>query len=131
MNTAGTRNIGGAGTSVYSQIAAGYTRARNTGYTVPNNYDLYVTNIAFSCGDKTTGKAVRFTTRAKYDNIAGTVLNFFMPYHEVMLQDASYNKELTIPTKLPENTDIKVSAISDTAGAVCASALRGFLVNNS
>lgn len=117
-------------TPVYAQIEAGYTRARNIFYTVPAGKALYITSIAFSSALSTAVKAVRFTTRATYDNISELVLTaglFFMSYHEVVLLNGSYTKELEIPTKFSAGVDLKVSAKSDSAGAVCGCYLRGWL----
>ena len=117
-------------TPVYSYIAAGYTCARNACWTVPAGKTLYITQIAFS---ENGGKWVRFTTRATYDNAIGAALTpgkFFMPYSEVILLNASYTRELIMPTKLPEKTDIKVSVISDAAGAMVSSMLSGWLEDN-
>jgi hypothetical protein len=131
VGTIEIRNI--ANTPVYSYISPGYTRARNTCWTVPANKTLYITQIAFSVGDKTGGKAVRFTTRATYDNARAAALpagQFFMPYSEVILNNTAYTRELIVPTKLPEKTDLKVSVLSDAAGAVCTSLLSGWLEVN-
>lgn len=120
------RSVGGVTT--YSYIQAGYTRARNVIYTVPDGKTLYVTTIAFSCTD--AAKGVRFTTRATYDNVTGQVLTpgiFFIAYNEVVLQNNSYVRELTMPTRLPEHTDIKVSVISTQAGAIGTCSLAGWL----
>jgi hypothetical protein len=127
MNTAGSRVVDAAGTSVYSIMATGYTRARNIQYTIPAGKKLHINSIGFSCGDKTTGKSVRFTTRARYDNLTGTSTTFFVAYHEKMLQDAAYDKYLVPDTVFPEMVDLKVSVISDTAGAICTCDLRGYL----
>jgi len=114
--------------TVYSYIQTGYTRARNSAYTVPAGKTLYVTQIAFAA---TGGKAVRFTTRATYDNARKAALTpgiFFMGYSEVMLIDSAYTRELIIPTKLPEKTDIKVSVISLSGNSgECTSLLSGWL----
>jgi len=118
-------------TTVYSRIAAGYTRARNSVWTVPAGKTLYVTSIAFSCAYKTTGKTVRFTTHATWDDARKAALTrgvMFIPYSEVMMVDNTYTKLLEIPTRLPENTDIKVSVIGE-ADAQCTSHLRGWIEN--
>ncbi len=124
------RMIGGAAT-VYSRISPNFTRARNDCWTVPAGKTLYVTSLAFSSGSAAGNKNVLFTTRATYDDTCGCVLTpgtFFMAYHEIQSQDNSFVREIEIPTRLPATVDIKVSAVSDSAGAMCSSVLRGFLV---
>lgn len=128
------RMIGGAAT-VYSQIATGYTRARNQTWTVPAGKTLYVTSIVFSTGSPTGQKNVLFTTRANYDDSNGRILTpvntFFMPFHEVLCQDNNFYRQLEEPTKLPATVSLRVNALSDSAGALCASVLRGFLVTGT
>jgi hypothetical protein len=126
------RAVGGAVT--YSQIAVGQTRARNITYTVPAAKILYISSIVLSTGASAASKAVTFTTRATYDDaLGGRVLpaNFFMPYTEVQLQDNSFYRALETPTRFPTGVDIKVDSVSDSAGAVCSCALRGFLLNTN
>jgi hypothetical protein len=116
------------GAITYNTIAAGYTRARNNCYNVPLGKTLFVTSIGFSCAQNSTG--MRFTTRATYDNVSGLLLStgLMMPYHEVIVTNGSFTKELEIPTKLPEKTDIKVSIMgTGTSGGIAFSNLRGWL----
>ena len=115
-------------TPIFSYISVGYNRARSICYTVPLGYTLYISSISFSCGYKTAGKTVRFTTQATYDPIRGVALgpNFFMPYTEILLIDDVYAKTLEVPTRFPAGTDIKVSIIGETL-AICTVSLRGWL----
>ena len=122
-----TLRAAGGGT-VYSYILAGYTRARNIVYTVPEGYDLYITSIMWSCADATKG--VRFINQANYDNIPGVPRSFFLPYHEATLYNNAFYRPLEIPTYFPEHTDIKVSVISTQAGAIADVVLRGWLEDN-
>jgi len=119
---------GAGGGTVYSYILAGYTRARNIVYTVPEGKDLYITSIMWSCAD--AAKGVRFINQANYDNIPGVPRSFFLPYHETTLYNAAFYRELEMPTFLPEHTDLKVSVISTQAGAMADVALRGWLEEN-
>lgn len=115
-------------TPIYSQIAVGQTRARNATYTVPAGKVLYITS--FSAGGISTAinKYVRFFFRATYDDKIDALLTagvFFMPYIEIMLQDAFVTREFECPLKFPAGTDIKVNAMSDGTSAVqCA--IRGW-----
>lgn len=113
----------------YSQIVQGYTRCRCCIWTVPQGKKLYVTSLVFSTGSGAGGRDVRITTRATYDDRAGTVLTagtFFMPYHEISLEDAAFYRELEIPTVFPDRVDIKVSGVAS-ADAICTCVLRGFV----
>lgn len=113
----------------YTQIAQGYTRARNSVWTLPKGKKLYVTSLAFSSGSGAGGRDSRFTTRATYDDKAGTVLTagtFFMPYHEILLEDSAFIRELEIPTVLPAYVDLKVSCMAS-ADVLATSVLRGFV----
>lgn len=117
------RGVGGG--TVYSYILAGYTRARNIVYTVPEGKTLYITSIMWSCADATKG--VRFINKANYDNVSGAPRSFFLPYHEVTLYNTAFYRPLEVPTVLLEHTDLKVSVISTQAGAMADVVLRGWL----
>lgn len=122
----GTVTLKNTGASVtYSQIVAGFTRARNITYTVPYGKVLYVTSIMMSVYGATKG--VRFTTRATYDSTAGAIRDFFLPYTEVIMGNGAFWRELEIPTKLPATVRLKVSGVADAAGAVCGCSLRGWM----
>jgi hypothetical protein len=117
-----------SGGQTYGYISATKTRMRQCIWTVPAGKTLYITQIAFSCSDQAASKYVRFTTRANYDNLSGTVLprGLFSPYNEVTLNNTGYFRELNPPTKLPATVDLKVAAISNSAAAgTCA--LRGWI----
>jgi hypothetical protein len=132
--TAGTANAAvgnltiASGGQTYGYISATKTRMRQCVWTVPLGKTLYVTQIAFSCSDQAAGKFVRFTTRANYDDKSGVVLQrgLFMPFNEVTLNNTSMNRDLNPPTKLPATTDLKVSAISNSAAAGTCT-LRGWI----
>jgi len=114
---------------VYSRIIAGLTRARNSIYTVPVNKTLYIAQISYSAGSSSGGVHCRFTLKAAYDDLTGTLLDFFYPYHEQGVTDAPHNENLVLPLKFISGTDIKVSVQGDAtnANAVCTSAYRGWL----
>lgn len=117
-----------AGGTTYGYISAGRTRMRQCIWTVPIGKTLYITQIAFSCGDQAASKYARFTTKANYDNLAGVVLprGLFLPYNEVVLNNTAYYRELNPPTKLPATVDLKVSCLANSA-AVGTCALRGWI----
>jgi len=117
------------GALTYSYITLGYTRARNSVYTVPAGKTLYVTS--FSCSFATSGNANKEYGRIyKRVNIepatkfrTGTL---FYPYTEVNIQNNTVQIIIDCPTKLPAKTDIKVSSVATASGAV-TSVLRGWI----
>jgi hypothetical protein len=115
--------------TIYSYITAGFTRARNSVYTVPAGKTLYVTQFSASYG--TSGNAnkeyARIYTRANREGATGfSTGNIFYPYTEVMAQNNTVVSNIDCPTKLPAMTDIKVSAVATASGAV-STVLRGWL----
>ena len=120
-----------AGTTTCGYIVAGYTRQRQCVYTVPTGKTLYVTSLVFSSAALAAGHFGKFTTRATFDDKSGVDLgpNFFMPFHEVLLQDMSFERDLEIPTKLGGGIDLKVTCLGDASnsGLIVSCALRGFL----
>jgi hypothetical protein len=120
-----------SGGQTYGYISATKTRMRQCVWTVPAGKTLYITNIAFSCGQQAASKYVRFTTRANYDDKSNAVLQrgLFMPFNEIVLNNTAFSRELSPPTRLPATTDLKVSAIAD-ATAVGTCTLRGWVETN-
>jgi hypothetical protein len=112
-------------TPVYSMIAQGYTRARNSNYKVPYGKTLYVDGGWVSVYGATKG--VRFTMRATYDEGAGAIRTFYLPFGEVGCANGGVPFKFSVPRKFPAGVRIKVSAIADAAGAVCMSELGGWL----
>ena len=91
------RPLGGGTT--YGQIAQGATRSRDCRWTVPTGRSIDISSITLSTGSPAGGKNVLFTTRATYDSDDGAVLpaNCFMPYSEILLQDAAFRRPLDRP----------------------------------
>lgn len=117
-----------SGAVTYGYISAGRTRMRQCTWTVPFGKTLYITQIAFSCADQAASKYARFTTKANYDNLSGTILQrgLWSPYNEVVLNNTAYMRELNPPTKLPATVDLKVSVLANSAAQGSCS-LRGWL----
>lgn len=118
-------NVGG--TVTYSYITAGYTRARSSMYTVPLGKTLYVTSIDTSIAG---AKYARIIGKSSYDPVSATTSTnglFFMPFREVILLNGSNNKQLEMPLKFPEKTDIKFTAIAEAAGSLIVCDYRGWL----
>lgn len=124
------RLVGGAAT-VYSQMAIGTTRSRNSVFTVPAGKTYYVENVHFSAGYKTTGKTVRMTLHASInpDGVTSTSGTIFWPYFESMLIDGTSYDPSDAPLKFLEKTDIKVSVIGETL-AQCTSRISGWIEFN-
>jgi hypothetical protein len=122
------RTLGGG--TIYGRISQGNTRSRDCRWTVPAGKRIYISSITLSTGSPAGGKNVLFTTRATYDDANAVVLppNCFMPYSEILLQDAAFRRPLDRPTTFPTGVDLKVSALSDSAGAVCTAGLRGYTI---
>jgi hypothetical protein len=121
------RLTGGAAT-IYSQLPAGATRARNSVFTVPLGKTYFVENVHFSAGYKTAGKTVRMTLHASvnpYDVVSTSGL-LFWPHFESMLLDNSTYDPSEAPLKFPAKTDIKVSVIGETL-AQCTSRISGWI----
>ena len=108
----------------YSQIALGFTRARNITYTVPAGKALYITSATFS---NSSLKGVRFITKATYDHDADTLTDFFLPYTEVSMNSGAFYRPFELPTMFPAQVRIKVGVIADAAGGVASVGLRGWL----
>lgn len=123
------RNL--ADTPVYSYILAGYTRARNSAYTIPAGKALYVTEFTVSFGYAANQTHyARLYTRATQNREFRTP-GIFYPFTEVVCANSSQQVPLDIPTKLLQKVDIKVSGISSIAtGGIAAVALRGWLEND-
>jgi hypothetical protein len=115
--------------TIYSRIAIGNTRARNSIYTVPVDKTLYISQLSCSVGNSAGGRYARFTLRATYDDQAQATSGLLYPYYEIGIQDSAYNMHLDFPIKFPTGTDIKMSVIGDatSADAICTCTYRGWL----
>jgi hypothetical protein len=117
-----------AGAITYSYITAGYTRARNSAYTVPAGKTLYVSSFTVSYGYATNQTHYcRLYTRAT-QNEGAYVPGIFYPFTEVICANTSQHVPLEIPTKLVAKVDLKVSGIATFSG-IASVALRGWLEN--
>ena len=112
-------------TVTYSQVSAGYNRARNSTYTVADGKTLYVTS--FSMGVYGATKGVRLTCRSDYDSVAGANKDYFIPFAEIAMTNGAFHRPFEIPTKMPQHTRLKVSGVADAAGAVVTVSLRGWI----
>jgi hypothetical protein len=116
----------------YSYITAGFTRARNVIYTVPANKTLYVTNFSAGWGLSAAIKDeyARIYTRVNREPSTGfNTGSLFYPCTEVIIKGNMANIELLTPTRIPEKSDIKVSALATASGSAVV-VLRGWLEDN-
>lgn len=122
-------SVGGA--TSYSVILTGFTRARNSIYTVPLGKTYYITSINVGCTKtSSSGVVALITLRATYDNLTGTALTpglFFMPYAEFNIQDGSFVRQFEEPMKFIAGTDIKFSCTAGQSATVVTSVMRGWL----
>ncbi len=116
---------------LYSYITAGFTRARNTAYTVPTGKTLYVNmwHVGATTANDSKVQSARIMTMANRELATGFFTgNIFYPYTELLVSNETSGIVFPIPTKLATGTDVKVSAVGLTgfSGAV-TSVLRGWL----
>jgi hypothetical protein len=130
-----TLEANGAGTD-YSYITLGYTRARNSVYTVPTGKTLYVcsANLCFATTDK-SAETARIRVKANLVDstnfIMGGVVglsDIFWVYVEAMISNGSEAIDFPVYPRLPAKVDIKCSATATGPGAA-TTMLRGFLVS--
>lgn len=116
-----------SGGVTYMYMSLGRTRARQCIWTVPDGKVLYINSVNLSAVSGSKVAEVRFTTRATFDNLAGTTTGgIFIPYHEIMLQDNVFHLPLDPPTKFTEGVDLKISAVSDQTVPQLTCSLRGW-----
>ena len=130
------QTVGGGAGTIWSYITKGYTRARNTIYTVPANKTLYITewNVGWAVPNANKIQSARLFLRANFEpSTLFNTGNIFYPYFEQIISNEETSIEYEIETLFPQKTDIKVSGIGFTAGApgtgAAASVIRGFIVS--
>lgn len=122
-------------TPVYSYIPSGFTRARNAMFTVPLGKTIYITT--YIAGYATTGvildaskEFARITPRANMDPTTGFQTGgIFYPSADIITQNVSVPIELSMPFKLIQKTDVKLSAIATATGAI-STTLMGWVETN-
>ena len=112
---------------VYTYLTAGFTRARNSAYTVPAGKTLYVVSWTAGFGYASNQTQYgRLVTRATQNE--GIKTSLFHPFTEVVEANGSTFVEFVIPTKLVATVDLKVSVLASVAtGVIATSALRGWI----
>ena len=110
---------------IYTYITAGYTRARNSLYTVPASKTLYITQL--SAGYSTTAnqvKTARIILRAMQND--GFKTNVFQALAEVNSTNTYNSVEFTMPLKIVAGVTLKFTAVPTDSGSAVTVA-RGWL----
>lgn len=114
-------------TTIYSQCASGFTRSRNSVYTVPLGKTLFITDLSFTAGYSVSGRRVRMTLHANITPYElSSSVGLFFPVHEAIVIDNNYLKPQNSILKFVEKTDLKVSVVGE-SNAVCTSFIGGWL----
>lgn len=117
-----------SGSPNYSYILAGYTRARNSIFTVPNGKSIYIVQICAGYGYSTNQTHYsRLYLRANIEPSTGfRTGSIFHPLAEVICANTSQEINLRSPMRIDEKIDIKTSGISTFSG-VATMVLRGWI----
>ena len=120
-----------ADTPIYSRISVGFTKGRNSYYTVPAGKALYITEFTLGYGYSAnqTHYARLFIRAAQFENTIGDFFatpGLFYPYGEAVAANSSQLVTLDVPKYIGPTVDIKTSGVA-TATGVATSVLRGWL----
>lgn len=108
-------------------IPAGSNRAKQLIYTVPAGKIVFINHIAFSATDVSTGKTLRFFTRATFDDKLPGIVPFFQDFSEISLYNTTVDRMLDPPTKLIGGVDLKITALATDSSCIGACAVRGWI----
>jgi hypothetical protein len=110
---------------IYTYITAGYTRARNSLYTVPADKTLYIAQI--NVGYATTSNQIqnaRIILRAKQNDRFKT--NLFQAMAEVIGGNNTVPVEMLMPLKIVAGVSLKFTGVPS-ANGIITTAARGWL----
>lgn len=129
MVSAGNISLQAVGGAVnYGYIAATGNQQLQAIYTVPDGKTLYLTSWDVGAGGGVGGKFVVFTLRVTVTPDGALTPGLFHFKDISIAQDGGNFHEFEEPIKCPGRSDIKISAISDTASsAVCGAHFEGWL----
>lgn len=114
------------GGTVYGYITGGYTRGRNSAYTVPAGKSLYLTSIGYGYGCAANQvNYARMILRASQNDGVKTS-GIFHPLSEVIAANAEVVAKFDLPIKVVEKVDMIVSG-SATAAGIADVVVRGWL----
>jgi hypothetical protein len=120
-------------TPVYSYIAAGFNRARNSIYTVPAGKTVYITDYigAYATTGNANKEYARITARANFDpDLKFKTDGMFYPIADLVTQNATAQIKISTPMSIPEKVDIKISAVASATGII-STTLIGWIESNS
>ena len=116
-----------SGATNYGWITAGFTRARNSCYTVPSGSSLYITSFSMGWGYKSNSTHyARIILRATQNEGIRTP-GIFYPIAEVIVSNGTNHIDLQGPRKIAQKTDIKMSGISTFTEGEAITVMRGWL----
>jgi hypothetical protein len=117
------------GSTVYSHIIAGDTRANNIAYMVPKGKRLTITESSFSVGGSAANKDKSgvITFMANYDFAFEAMRECFLPYADLFLKDNTLRFVLSTPLSYPELVKIRVQVVSHAADTLVYGMLRGYV----
>lgn len=114
------------GGTTYGYITKGYTRGRNSAYTVPAGKSLYLTSIGYGYGCAANQvNYARLILRASQNDGVKTS-GIFHPLSEVIAANAEVVAKFDLPIKVVEKVDMIVSG-SATAAGIADVVVRGWL----
>ena len=123
---------------VYTYITAGFTRARNSIYTVPHDKTLYIThaNVSFGANSANKTEYCRLYLRAaQYTSEDGAIVMrtnmtpgvvIWYPYAEVVVANSVLATDFGAPIKIKGSTSLKMSGAASGAG-IASVVLRGWM----
>ncbi len=114
-----------SGSPTYSYISSGYTRARNSIYTVPAGKTLYIAAALFGYG-YAANQTHYCRMYIRVNQADGMKTSVFYPETDIICANSSIYMNLPIPLRVVEKVDLKVSGVATSAGIV-SSTLQGWL----
>jgi hypothetical protein len=106
-----------AGTVTYSQMKANRNTAQQCIWTVPAGKTLYLSQWFAASGAASSNHFTQVILRATAWDGYSVTGGGFVTVDPISVQDASVVQPFNIPVKIPAQSDIKVSAISDAGAA--------------
>lgn len=118
------------GSTIYSRIAAGFTKGRQLVYTVPAGRVFYLNYFIGSIGGTTAPKYGKFVLRSTYDSVSGNQNAWMTAYIERGASSGNTgDPHLPGPLKFPEGSDIVMSCKTLDDNCYVTGAIRGWLEN--